>query len=405
MDFALSDEENELRATAAEFGAREIRPIVGDLEETGEFPRELYRKMGEIGFFGIPFPSEYGGLNSTFVALVAVIEEIARVWQPITGAFNLQGMTVPFTILNWGTESQRQQYVEKLIRAELIGFMGLTEAGGGSDALGSMRTHARKVDGGYVLNGSKSWITNANVADVGLLYAKTDLDAGARGVTGFIVDPSTEGFTTRTIPTRGLGENMPTNEIFLDDVFVPDEAVLGGDEGVGNGFKYAMNGLDYGRLTVSARALGLAQSALDLMVSYAKDRVVFGQPIGRFQMIQSLIAESVAEIEAARLLTYKSAALKDQGEPSTKLSSISKYFAGEIALRVAERCAEVYGGYALSSEYPVERNLSWAVLYQAGEGTANVQRMLIAEHELGYRNLERTLPRPRYLTEATDDGR
>jgi len=397
VDFNLSDDEEAIRRVAADFAEREIRPRIADLERSGEFPREMYRQMGELGFFGIPFPTEFGGQGGSFVALVAVIEEIAKVWQPVTGAFNLQGMTVPYTILNWGTDEQRERHVRRLIEAQDIGFMALTERGGGSDALGSMKTRAKRVDCGWVLSGSKTFITNANVADVGLVFAKTDPDAGARGVTGFIVRTDAEGFSTQVIPTRGLGENMPTTDLYLDDVFVADEDVLGGDEGVGNGFKYAMNGLDYGRLTVPARALGLSQACLKLMIEYAQERVVFGQPIGRFQLVQGPIAESVAEIEAARLLVYKSAALKDGGHSSTQLSALSKFFAGEVALRTAQRCAEVYGGYAMAEEMPVERNLSWALLYHTGEGTSNVQKMLIAEDALGYRKLNRVLPQPRYV--------
>ncbi|MCY4085663.1 MAG: acyl-CoA dehydrogenase family protein [Actinomycetia bacterium] len=400
MDFRLTAEEFEMQELAREFASREITPHVRELEESGAFPRDLYTQMGEVGFFGIPFPEEYGGLGGTFVGLVAVVEEIGKAWQPLTGAFNLQGMTVPFTILNWGTAQQRTSYVEKLIRCELLGFMALTEPGGGSDALGSMQTLARRVDGGWTLNGSKMFITNANVADIGLVYAKTDPEAGARGVTGFLVHTDAEGFSAQTIPTRGIGENMPTTALYLDDVFVPDEDVLGGEDGVGNGFRYAMNGLDYGRLTIPARAVSLAQASLELMIDYAKERVVFGQQIGRYQMIQQLIADSVAEIEAARLLTYNSAFLKDQGEPSTRLSSISKYFAGEVAVKVTQRAVETFGGYSLTSELPLERNMSWAILYHAGEGTANVQRVLIAEDALAFRHLDRPLPTPRYLEES-----
>jgi len=401
MDFRLDEEELEMQELAREFAQNEIKPRVREMEEAGTFPRELYTQMGEVGFFGIPFPTEYGGLEGSFVGLVAVIEEIGKVWQPLTGAFNLQGMTVPFTILNWGTKQQRERYVEKLIRCELLGYMALTEPGGGSDALGSMETRATRVDGGWRLKGSKMFITNANVADVGLVYAKTDPAAGARGVTGFIVHTSAEGFDAQPIPTRGIGENMPTNALYLDDVFVPDEDVLGGEEGVGSGFKYAMNGLDYGRLTIPARAVSLAQASLELMIDYAKERVVFGEQIGRFQMIQHLIADSVAEIEAARLLTYQSAFAKDQGEPATRLSSISKYFAGEVAVRVTQRATEVFGGYSLTSELPIERNMSWATLYHAGEGTANIQRMLIAEDALAFRTLNRPVPTPRYVEERS----
>lgn len=392
MDFTLSDEHRAIRDAARQFARGRIAPRIRDYEQRGEFPRELASEMGAQGFFGCAFPSRYGGSESGFLGLTLVIEEISRVWQPIAGLFNMCAMTVPFTILNWGNEDQRLRYVPKLISAEWIGSFGLTEPSGGSDPVRAMRTRATKVDGGYVINGSKIFNTLAHIADVDLVFAKTDPDAGHHGISAFIVPLDSEGITKAAISHSFLGEALPSAEIAFDDVFVPEENLLGEE---GQGFKIAMNALDYGRLTVAARCLGIAQGSLDAATDYARKREAFGRPIGEFQMVQSLIADMVAETEATRLLTYRCGWLKDCGTPATRESAVAKYFAAEAATHCAQGAFEIFGGYAVTDEYPAARLLSWAHLYRTGEGSANILRILLAEDALGWKPANRHgLPRP-----------
>ena len=386
--YDLTEENRAVRERARSF-AEEISPYLARWEEREEFPYDVVRRMGEEGFYGACFPEEYGGSELGFLNLAIVCEEISRVSPGIGSTFNAQAMTVPFTILNWGTEEQIEKYVPPLIRGEKIGFFSLTEPGGGSDAAGSMKTRATR-DGthGYVLDGHKKWASLAGIADAGVLFAKTDPEAGHRGVSAFIVDTDAPGFVARKIPTTLDMHLFPSFEIFLEDCRVPPGNLLGEE---GDGFRVAMNALDYGRLTIPARAVGVAQACLDRAVEFCNERVVGGHRLGEYQMIQRLIADMRVEIEAARLLTYKSAYLKDKGEATTRESSHSKYFAAEALWNAAQALTEIYGGraVALDDEYPVSRYLSWANLFRTGEGPQNIQRILIAEDTLGFKDANR----------------
>lgn len=385
MDFSLSDEQLAIRDLARDFARRRIAPNVRDWERSGRFPRELLREMGELGFLGACFPERYGGSEAGFLSLVLIIEEIARVWQPVAGFFNPNSMTVPFTILNWGSEEQRERWVRPLISGELVGSFGLTEPDGGSDVLGAMRTRARRVDGGWVLDGAKMFNSLAHVADLDLVFARTS-DDGHRGISAFLVPLDTPGIEARSIEHSILGECMPTAEVSFAGVELGEDALLGE---VGQGFTIAMNALDYGRLTVPARCVGIAQGCVDEALKYAREREAFGKPIGEYQMIQALIADMVVETDAARMLTYHSAWLKDCGMTASRESARSKYFAAEVAARVATRAFEIFGGYAVTDEYPVARMFTWAHLYRTGEGSANIQRMLIANDALGFKPASR----------------
>lgn len=385
MDFTLTDEQAAIRDVARDFARTRIAPNVREWEANGHFPRDVAREMGELGFLGCCFPERYGGSEAGFLSLVLVIEEIARVWQPAAGFFNPNAMTVPFTILNWGDDQQRERWVERLIKGEIIGSFGLTEPDGGSDVLGSMRTRARRVDGGWVLDGTKIFNSLAHLADLDLVFARTS-DDGHRGISAFLVPLETPGITATPISHSILGECMPTAEVSFADVELPEEALLGE---VGEGFRIAMNALDYGRLTVPARCVGIAQGCVDVSLEYARERQAFGSPIGSFQLIQSLIADMVVETDAARMLTYQSAWLKDCGKTATRESARSKYFAAEVAARVATRAFELFGGYAVADEYPVARMFTWAHLYRTGEGSANIQRMLVANDALGFKPADR----------------
>jgi isovaleryl-CoA dehydrogenase len=321
--------------------------------------------------------------------LAIICEEISRVSPGIGSTFNAQAMTVPFTILNWGTKQQIERYVPPLIKGEKIGFFSLTEPGGGSDAAGSMKTRASR-DGadGYLLDGHKKWASFAGIAHTGVLFAKTDPEATHKGVSAFLVETDAPGFVTRKIPTTLDMHLFPSFEILLEDCRVPSGNLLG-DEG--DGFRVAMNALDFGRLTIPARAVGVAQACLERAVEFCNERVVGGHRLGEYQLIQGLIADMTVQIEAARLLTYKSAHLKDRGEATTRESAHSKYFAAETLWNAAQALAEIYGGraVALEDEYPVSRYLSWANLFRTGEGPQNIQRVLISEDTLGFKDANR----------------
>jgi isovaleryl-CoA dehydrogenase len=308
-------------------------------------------------------------------------------------AWNMNGLTCPYTILNWGTEEQREKYIPDLISGKKIGFMALTEPGGGSDVIGAMRTRAVKDGSHYVINGSKMFITYASEADLGLLYCKTDPEAGHKGVSCFIVDTSWSGFKAKAIPMKVLGACAPAAEISIEDLRVPAENLLGEE---GKGFTIAMNGLDYGRICVAARTLAIAQACLDASVKYCNEREAFGQKIGRFQMIQHLLADMVVEVEAARLLVYRAAMLYDKGLVPTLESSMAKYYAAEVCARAAHAASEIFGGYGVTDEYPIAHYLNMAHFYRAGEGAANIQRVLIAEDALDIRKANRHAMKRKY---------
>jgi isovaleryl-CoA dehydrogenase len=300
---------------------------------------------------------------------------------------NMQAMTCPFTILNWGSEEQIRRYVPDLIAGRKIGMFALSESGGGSDPAGAMKTVARRQGDRYLLNGGKMWITFADACDTGVLFAKTDPAAGHRGITAFIVSPkNVKGFTAKPIAMRGLSPILCSCTVHLDDFAVPVDDRLGAE---GDGFKIALSALDYGRLTVSARLVGLAQACFDLAVAYARERVVGGEAIGRYQMVQQLIADMAVEIDAARLLTYRTAWTMQRAAPATRAASYSKYAASRAAKHAAQAVAEIYGGYALADEYPVSYYTAHINMLNVGEGAPNVQRILIAEDALGYKDASR----------------
>jgi alkylation response protein AidB-like acyl-CoA dehydrogenase len=395
--YDLTEENRAVRERTRSFAEEEISPNLAEWEGRDEFPYEIIRRMGEEGFYGACFPEEYGGSELGFLNLAIICEEISRVSPGIGSTFNAQAMTVPFTILNWGTKQQIARYVPPLIKGEKIGFFSLTEPGGGSDAAGSMKTRASR-DGadGYLLDGHKKWASLAGIAHTGVLFAKTDPEATHKGVSAFIVETDAPGFVTRKIPTTLDMHLFPSFEILLEDCRVPSGNLLG-DEG--DGFRVAMNALDFGRLTIPARAVGVAQACLERAVEFCNERVVGGHRLGEYQLIQGLIADMTVQIEAARLLTYKSAHLKDRGEATTRESAHSKYFAAETLWNAAQALAEIYGGraVALEDEYPVSRYLSWANLFRTGEGPQNIQRVLISEDTLGFKdanrhNIERRFP-------------
>ena len=387
MDFTLPEECAAAAASVRQFAETEILPVIDGYEERHEFPHSIIEKMGAQGFFGAAFPEELGGSDMGYLAVAAIAEELSRLAPEFGYAMNMQAMTCPFTIYNWGSAPQIQRFVPDLVAGRKIGMFALSEPGGGSDAAGTMMTTALRDGDTYRLNGSKQWITFADACDTGLLFAKTDPSAGHRGITAFIVEPKTyEGFTANPIAMSGLSKCLRSCAVFLDDFAVPAENRLGEE---GEGFKIAMNALEWGRLTVSARLVGLAQRCLDEARRYAAMRIVGGQAIGRYQMVQHLIADMTVNVEAARLMTRRMAWTMDRGEAANRAASQAKYFAGFAAKHAASSAAEIFAGYALADEFPISKMTSYVNMLCIGEGTPNVQRILIAEDTLGYKDANR----------------
>jgi len=386
MDFELNDEQRALQQTVRDFCRKEIAPVVAADEKAHRFQRELVSKMGQLGFFGCPIPEKYGGNGMGYVAHAIVCEEIARVSGSLRAGFNMQTMLTARTILKFANEEQRQSLLPRLVRAELLGCFGLTEPNAGSDA-GSLKTTARKKGDSYILNGSKTWITYATVADLGVFFAYTDPSRRYKGISAFLVDMHAPGVSTKLIEDKLGWHACPTGEVFLEDVVVPRENLLREE---GFGFPIMMMDLDGSRLTASSGAVGVCQAFLDESIKYANQREQFGQKIGEFQMVQEMIARMVVETEAARLLVYRCAAQKDQGrENNTLETSMAKYYACDAASRLADVALQILGAYGYSGEYPVERYLRDAKLYQILEGSANIHKIIIAQDALGYRKANR----------------
>jgi glutaryl-CoA dehydrogenase (non-decarboxylating) len=386
MDFQLSEEHKAIQEMARKFAETEIAPYADKWDEEHYFPRELVLKMGELGFYGCIIPEEYGGTNSGFLAMTLITEEISRASSSLRVTFNMQSCGTAYTIYRYGSEELKRKYIEKLISGEWLGCFGITEPNAGSDVM-AMKTTAIDKGDHFLVNGSKTWITNAHVADVCILYAYHDKDAGSKGLSAFVVDlKTTPGITTRPLDKMGT-RSSPTGEIVFEDAKVPKGNLLGS---LGDGVKIVFSSLNQTRLSCAAGGVGLAQACLDVAIKYCNERVQFGQPVGQFQMNQELIANMAVEIEAARLLTYKAAWQKDQGQLGNTLeTSYAKYFAGEVVARAAHSTMKILGAYGYSTEYPVARFYRDAVLYQIVEGTANIQKMIIALDRLGIRKANR----------------
>ncbi len=394
MDFSAPEETARLEETVARFVAREVEPVMAGFEERREFPRGIIARMGEAGLFGAAFPESLGGSAMGFHAVTVIAEEISRLAPEFGYAMNLQAMTCPFTIFNWGSDEQVERFVPDLIAGRRIGMFALTEPGGGSDVAGAMKTTATRHGDVYRLTGSKQFITFADECDAGVLFARTGASAGNRGISAFVVEPQGKpGYDARPIAMAGLSRSLRSCAIHLDGFEVPAENRLGAE---GEGFRIAMNALEYGRLTVSARLTGLAQACLDHATEYARERVVGGRPIAEYQMVQQLVADVAVNVEAARLMTRRAAAAMDAGEPSARASSQAKYFACQAARNAAQAVAEIYAGYALTEDSPVATITAYVNMLTVGEGTPNVQRILIAEDALGIKDANRHPVRNRF---------
>jgi len=374
VDFDLSDEQRLLRDTVREFARQEVAPVAEELDRTKAFPYEIVRKMGELGLMGIPFAEEYGGGGADTLAYALAVEELARVDSSvgITMAAHTSLGTMPIHL--WGTDEQKAEWLPELASGRKLAAFGLTEPEAGSDA-GATRTRARADDGEWVIDGTKQFITNAGTDISGCVTITARTGGDGEGISNIIVPNGTPGYEQGE-PYRKMGWNASdTRPLTFDGCRVPESNLLGRP---GEGFKQFLHILDGGRIGVAAMGVGLAQGALDEAISYAKERRAFGQPISRFQAIQMKIADISAELEAARLLTYKAAILKDRGESFTLAAAQAKLKTGRLAVRATEEAVQIHGGYGYIEEYPVCRFYRDAKILTIGEGTDEVQQMVIA---------------------------
>ena len=379
MDFSFTEEQEAMREMAKNFAEKKIAPTMEEDEKEHRFRREIVKEMGRLGFFGCIAPEKYGGNESGYLAASLMTEEIAKISPSWGLPFNLQMNSIQSVLLNFGTDEQRERWIPKLINAELLGCFAITEPNTGSD-VASMKSAAQEVEDGFILNGTKMWISGVPVADLGIVYAYTDRAQKHRGISAFIVDMHSKGVTQKAIESKLGLFCAPTGEIIFEEVKLPKYSLVGQK---GDGFKICMSMLDNTRLSSAARAVGVASSCLNHSVRYAKEREQFGQPIANFQMIQEQIAEMYVEEEAARLLVYRAACNRDKGQRNTVEVSCAKYFAAEAAVRAANTAVKIFGSYGFSSEYPVERFYRDSKSYQIVEGTSNIQKVIISRHALG----------------------
>jgi alkylation response protein AidB-like acyl-CoA dehydrogenase len=378
MDFALTDDQREIRSLAREFADAEIAPHAADWDREHRFPHEVFARLAELGLMGVCVPEEHGGAGADFLSYVLVLEELSRAdaGVGVTVAVHTSACTLP--ILAFGTEEQRQRFVPPLARGEAIGAFALTEAEAGSDA-GSIRTAAAREDGGWHITGTKQWISTAEHAGTLLLFARTDPETdGARGISAFVLDRE-HVEVTRTEEKLGLNSSV-TNDLKVD-AHVPADRLLHEER---KGFTVAMATLDGGRIGIAAQAVGIAQAAFDVARAYALERRAFGKRIGDFQAIQWKLADMATEIDAARLLTYRAAWLKQQGRPHTAEGAKAKLYASEMARRQTAEAIQILGGVGYTKEFPVERYYRDAKITEIYEGTSEVQRIVIARSILAH---------------------
>jgi alkylation response protein AidB-like acyl-CoA dehydrogenase len=378
MDFRPSPEQALLRRTIREFAEAEIRPHVMVWDEAQEFPRDLLPKLAALGLMGIQFPEEYGGSGLSAVDYCICIEELARVDPSIALSVAAHNGLCSTHIFMFGTDAQKRRFLRPLAGGERLGAWGLTEAGAGSDAAG-MRTVAVRQGGGWVLNGAKSFCTHGRIGGTMVVMAVTDRSRGHRGISAFIVEHGTAGMAAGKKENKLGMRASETSEVVFQDCRVPEDQRLGEE---GQGFIHTLQVLDAGRIGIAALSVGLAQGAYEAARHYALERRQFGRPIAGFQAIQWKLADNATRIEAARLLTYRAAWLKDRGQRTTRESSIAKLFSSEMAVRAADDCVQIHGGYGFVKDYPAEKFFRDVKLTTIGEGTSEIQRLVIARQLL-----------------------
>jgi len=381
MDLELSEEQRMVRAAARRFVDREIAPVIGEYERKEAFPREIFIRLGRKGLLGGPVPIEYGGGGLDYIAYALLLEEIGRASSSFRSALSVQISLVALSILKWGTEEQKETYLPRLCRGEIIGCFGLTESGAGSDAA-ALTTRAVQVGKRWFLSGTKTFITNGGIADLALIIARTDPAMGHKGLSAFLVDRGESPFTS--VPITGkLGlRASDTAEILLEKTDVPEENLLGK---VGEGFEVAMSALDQGRYSVAAGCVGTLEGCLEASVNYVKRRKQFDRPIGSFQLVQDMLARMKVDADAARFLVYRAALLKNKGIKDTVEVSIAKYFASEAAVRAAGDAVQLFGASGYLDETPVARYYRDAKAATIYEGTSQIQKLIIGHDLTGFR--------------------
>ncbi|MGP4072347.1 acyl-CoA dehydrogenase [Piscibacillus sp. B03] len=373
MNFQLTEEQQMLRKMVRDFAENEVAPTAAERDEEERFDREIFDTMAELGLTGIPWPEEYGGIGSDFVSYAIAVEELSRVCASTGVTLSAHISLASWPIYTYGNEDQKKNFLQRLATGEALGAYALSEPGAGSD-VASMRTTAKKDGDDYILNGSKVWITNGGVADIYVVFAKTDVDAKHRGISAFIVEKGTDGFSFGKKEQKLGIRSSPTTELIFENCRVPKENMLGEE---GQGFKIAMTTLDGGRNGIAAQAVGIAQGALDAATDYAKEREQFGKPIANNQGISFKLADMATQVEASRLLTYQAAYNESEGLPYQKESAMAKLYAGDTAMKVTVEAVQVYGGYGYTKDYPVERFMRDAKITQIYEGTQEIQRLVI----------------------------
>jgi butyryl-CoA dehydrogenase len=374
MDFNLSEDEGMTRDCAREFAEKRLVPVAAELDEKGEFPRELVAELAELGLMGVPVPEKWGGGGLSTAAYTLAVEEISRGCASVGVTVSAHTSLACDPLLKYGTDEQKEKFLKPLASGEKLGAHAMTEPGAGTD-LGAVSMAAKKDGDEYVLNGSKIFITNGGVADIVLVLAATDREAKARGLSVFVVEKGAPGFSVGKAEHKLGIRASNTSELVFQDCRVPASNLLGGE---GQGFKIALGTLDGGRIGIAAQAVGIGTAALEKAVAYAKERQQFGKPIGTFQAIQWMIADSATELEAARLLYLRASQAKDTAKRFSSEAAMAKLFASEAASRAADRSIQIHGGYGYTTEYAPERHYRDARITQIYEGTSEVMRMVIA---------------------------
>jgi len=376
--FALTEDQEQLRKEVRDFAQREIAPNVSRWDEASEFPEDVVKALGRMGLLGVIFPVEYGGSGLGYVDYVLAIEELSAVDGSIGIIVAAHNSLATNHIFVAGNEQQRRRWVPKLASGEWLGAWGLTEPGSGSDA-GGARTTAVRTDHGWVLNGNKTFITNGTYADVAVIIAVTDRDKGVHGLSAFVVEKGTPGFRPGKKENKLGLRASDTSELIFEDCEIPSENLLGAE---GSGFVDSMRILDGGRISIAALSLGMAKGALEASLRYVKQRKQFGKAIAEFQGIQWKLADMATELDAARLLTHRAAVMKDAGSKTTMESSMAKLKASEVAVKICDEAVQLHGGYGFIKDYPVEKFYRDVKLCTIGEGTSEIQRMVIARELL-----------------------
>jgi alkylation response protein AidB-like acyl-CoA dehydrogenase len=379
IDFELTDEQRLIRETAKEFADREIVPRARDNDRNEHFDTELVQKLADMGYLGAIVPEEYGGREIDYVTYGLIVEEVGRGCSAMRTVVSVVTSLVCSSLVRWGTEDQKHEWLPKLCSGEALGCFGLTEPDTGSDA-SNLKTRAERIDGGWRINGGKMWISLGNYAKLALVFAQTDPELKHKGIGCFLVPTDSPGFSSQEIHHKLGLRGSDTAELSLDGVEVGEDALMGE---IGDGFKIAMTALDSGRYSVAAGCVGICQGCLDASIAYSKDRTQFDRPIASFQLVQEMIADMVLETEAARSLVWRAGWLKDKGKPNTTETSMAKLYATEAAVKCANTAIQVHGGSGYVDDYPVERYLRDARVTTLYEGTSQIQKLIIGRAMTG----------------------